>query len=249
MKFWFRKNREHMKAFPIYYGIELVRGCICDCIMCVAGEQDLRFASYHSVCNILDKIKPHVKRLTFAGTGEPLLHTHIGQIISRCIDIDMTVTLNTNGILMRKNLSRILMKLKELELKVSVDAATAQTYRKIRGIDAFDTVFENVRHFSALRNVSNRNNTLIFVYVVMRENIHEVFDFVDRIVPLSPDRVEFHPVRLMGNLRYKKRRDEEFVWDFEKQQCESFRETYNEKMIRVQDMCTSKGIACEITII
>ena len=83
----------------------------------------------------------------------------------------------------------------------------------------------------------------------MRENINEVLDFLNNISSLSPDRVEFHPVRMLGNLNYKKRKNEKFVWDFESQRCESFRDVYNKTILDVKRFSKKKGITCEVTVL
>jgi MoaA/NifB/PqqE/SkfB family radical SAM enzyme len=61
---------------------------------------------------------------------------------------------------------------------VSLDAATAATYAKIRGIDAFDTVIENVRLFARLVHDAQRPR-LSFWLTAMRENLDELPALVD----------------------------------------------------------------------
>ena len=60
----------------------------------------------------------------------------------------------------------------------SLDGATAETYRRIRGIDAYDRVVENLHAFAALAREAGRPR-LSFWLTAMRENLDELPALVD----------------------------------------------------------------------
>ena len=84
---------------------------------------------------------------------------------------------------------------------------------------------------------------VIPVYVVMRENLHEVLPFIEWARTLDPHRVEFHPVRHVADVaggernRMALRRPE--------QVCEAFPEEFNDVMAQAAARCEEVGIVHE----
>jgi hypothetical protein len=128
-------------------------------------------------------------------------------------------------------------------LKWSIDAATAATYRRIRGREHFERVTTRVRRFADLsRDMPNMH--LIPVYVVMRENLEEVVPFVDLVDPLAPYRIEYHPVRHVST--WVVENGTGWTFDGSGQVCEAFPDEFNDVMQAAADRCAEKRIECEI---
>src|SRR5262249_42078956 len=101
---------------------------------------------------------------------------------------------NTNGLLLT---TRIAEKLVELGLgwvNVSIDAATADTYRKIRRSD-FARLVANIRALIAARGSRPRPQVFINM-TLMRENIHEAPAFVRLGAELGVDQVIFQQMNV-----------------------------------------------------
>src|SRR5919108_620325 len=65
------------------------------------------------------------------------------------------------------------------EYRVSVDAATRQTYRRLRGVDQFDRVVANVRRLVELaRERSGSAPRVSLWFTAARVNLHELPAFV-----------------------------------------------------------------------
>jgi MoaA/NifB/PqqE/SkfB family radical SAM enzyme len=88
------------------------------------------------------------------------------------------VLFNSNAILLDEQRQRALIDAGLDEYRVSLDATTAETYARIRGINAFDTVVEHVRHF-ADRLRSYERPRLSLWMMAMRENLNELPALVD----------------------------------------------------------------------
>jgi len=68
------------------------------------------------------------------------------------------ISLSTNGVLLdNKDLSEKMISAGIDEIIFSLDAATADTYRKIKGYDNFDKVIKNIESFLKI----NANNTSV----------------------------------------------------------------------------------------
>jgi Fe-coproporphyrin III synthase len=75
--------------------------------------------------------------------GEPLLHPHWHDLVSIFRAYGQEIVMLTSGILLPKNLERVAAL--SAHTIVSLDAATAETYQKIRGIDGLALVERGVR--------------------------------------------------------------------------------------------------------
>ena len=76
--------------------------------------------------------------------GEPLLREDMEHLANYSIDKGLKVIFSTNGILIDKHIDW-LSKSRKLITTVSMDAMDRETYKRIRGVDAFDRVMENVK--------------------------------------------------------------------------------------------------------
>jgi sulfatase maturation enzyme AslB (radical SAM superfamily) len=192
-----------------------------------------------------ENIKPFAEHITLIG-GEPLLYPWIHEVIDLLGHHEIAVTINTNATMLDQHLIEKLLRLHELNLKCSIDAATPEMYFKIRGTDVFGRVKSNLARFSAASK-AKPSMKQILVYVVMRENLAEVLPFIDFAKPLRPYRIEFHPVRLVTNWRVSNKTG--WFFDGAEQSCEFFRDEYNTVMREAAQACVNEGISYETILL
>jgi len=123
---------------------------------------------------------PVLERVALHGIGEPLLVEALPAMI-RHVKVRhpaATVLFNTNAILLDDARQRELVRAGLDEARISLDAASAATYAAIRGVDAFERVVDNVRHFARLLGRTGRAR-LSFWFTTMRENLAELPALVD----------------------------------------------------------------------
>lgn len=110
-----------------------------------------------------------IKSVMFAGTGEPLLHKKINEIVLDAKGCGLDVAFTTNGVLLDK-----LETIQECTwVKVSLNAGTKQTYAAVhrtKGKD-WDTVWANIADASKRKG----NCTLGVQTVLLPENRLELF--------------------------------------------------------------------------
>jgi len=123
---------------------------------------------------------PALDRVALHGIGEPLLVSALPAMVRHLKDHhpSATVLLNTNAILLDEERGRALVAAGLDEARISLDAASAATYARIRGIDAYDRVVDNVRRY-AERLGDAGEPRLSFWFTTMRENLPELPDLVD----------------------------------------------------------------------
>ena len=91
---------------------------------------------------IVDQV-PNVKRVVLHGVGEPMLVKHLPDMIRYLKARNVHVLFNTNGTLLAPKKQREIIDTGLDELRVSLDAAEAAMFLKVRGKDMFDRIVRN----------------------------------------------------------------------------------------------------------
>lgn len=231
---------------PFYYHFHLNMPCDQKCIMCKPdGRHPKDAVPFAMFEKFVEKVRPYAEHITLIG-GETLLYPWISEVISLLAECGVDVTICTNATQLNEEIIREMMALRALNLRCSIDAATSETYLKIRGTNMFDRVTGNIRLFNAMTAEWPKLRQILN-YVVMRENLHEVLPFVDLAASLSPDELQFHPVRHVRN--WEVENGTGWVFRGEDQACESFRDGYNATMKRAAAECERRGIAYEVHLL
>jgi len=159
--------------------------------MCVQaiGEVD---RPKHLPIEAMDKLAEPLsmaRAVQLHGIGEPLVSPSFWRILEeKYLKAGTDVNINTNlTILDEKRIRRLTEFPGQLALNVSLDAATAQTYKRIRGFD-FDQTISNFRNLMSARG--DRKSPLLYMNMtLMHENIREAALFVELAHSLRADGV------------------------------------------------------------
>jgi molybdenum cofactor biosynthesis enzyme MoaA len=238
-----KERRLQVEGLPFYYALHPTLWCNQRCIMCTPDGKHLKDTLPFDQCSaLLQRIRPFAEHVTLTG-GEPLLYPWIRKVVELLAASEVSVSITTNATMLSEELATVLLGLRSLELKCSIDAATPATYFKIRGTNQFERVLTNLAGVAALAR-DKPSVRLILVYVVMRENLGEVLPFIDLAKPLAPYRIEFHPVRHVAGWVV----DNGTGWVFRdrEQCCEFFRDEYNALMDQAAAKCTKEGLRHEV---
>ena len=92
---------------------------------------------------------PNIARVVLHGVGEPMLVKDLPRMIRYLKDRGAYVLFNTNGTVLSARNGRKIADAGLDELRVSLDAADARTFKIIRGKDYFNRIVRNVRAFMA----------------------------------------------------------------------------------------------------
>ena len=195
-----RTERDYIEkpALPSILEIESTTVCNINppCVICY-GRILPSWKNYQNqhldqeVFNLLIPILPDFKTVSLSGIGEPLT----GDIffkIRNIIDMEKThVQFTTNGLLLDKNKIDQLIELKLGMIDFSLDAATEQTYRKIRRSD-FHQVISNIKHLTYKKKEYGVDYPRIMINMtIMKENVSEALSFIDLAKDLGADVVRF----------------------------------------------------------
>jgi len=181
--------------FPLYVIIETAYRCNFACVTCVHGarctdikaELDTRFTRdimpEEVFAAFLEQARTHrLPSVCFNWLGEPTLAKDIDQRIRRCAEAGiMDIIMSSNGTFMNEDLARRILGSGLTHMLFSLDAATEETYRKIRVNGNFRLVNENIARFVRLRNELNGGlyPMVRASLVPSRENEAEISRFVE----------------------------------------------------------------------
>jgi len=125
----------------------------------------------------------------FAGGGEPLLHPDAGLFMRKLKDIGINVGIVTNGVFIDKFIDDILYSCRWVG--ISVDAATINTYKELKGgsQNDFVRVINNIR-LIADRRKDNISPSVGFKFLIHSVNYMEILDAIRLARSIGAD--DFH---------------------------------------------------------
>ncbi len=127
---------------------------------------------------IVDQV-PDVARVVLHGVGEPMLVKHLPDMIRYLKARGTHVLFNTNGTLLAPRKHREIIDTGLDELRVSLDAAEAGTFLKVRGRDMFDRIVRNVSAFTNLQAATGAAKPLVSLWLTgLKETVDQLPEFV-----------------------------------------------------------------------
>lgn len=106
------------KRFTRIY-VEITNYCNLSCSFCSIDKRNKREMSVDEFRDIVLKIKDYIENIYLHVKGEPLLHSHLDEILSVCDENNLNVKITTNGTLLSKK-KDILLKHKIMQINVSL---------------------------------------------------------------------------------------------------------------------------------
>ena len=166
---------------PVCLYLETTNRCNLLCTTCPRTYEELEppaDMSWELFTSIVDQI-PRLQRAVLHGVGEPMLVKHLPRMVRYLKDRGSYVLFNTNGTVLNEKNGRALIAAGLDELRVSFDAANAESYRAIRGKNYFNRILKNVRAFRELQEREGHVKPRVSAWLTgLRETIEELPDFV-----------------------------------------------------------------------
>jgi MoaA/NifB/PqqE/SkfB family radical SAM enzyme len=197
-KWEFKTGVQVVTSVPYTFTLETTTFCNLQCVMCHHGNGAMPTRDHLDTAVIakLSNFLSHAKWIQVYGVGEPLLSPSFWKTLELLpAGQGIHIMINSNGTLLtEERMDRLLNSPLSL-ISFSLDAARAETYRKIRGAD-FHRVIGNIRELVRRRNLgASRRLTITVNMTLMRENIEELPAFVDLAADLGVDGIVFWQLR------------------------------------------------------
>jgi MoaA/NifB/PqqE/SkfB family radical SAM enzyme len=150
-------------------------------------ERTSEIMDYDMVCDVVALMKDwRVKAVCIGGGGESLLNENTYHMIDLLSEAGIKSAVITNGTRLWNEINT----LKKLSyLGISVDAATAETWNKIKGVEGnlFDKVIENIS------GIAGNGLEITYKYLLMPANHREIYAACKLAKSIGCDQFHFRP--------------------------------------------------------
>jgi MoaA/NifB/PqqE/SkfB family radical SAM enzyme len=166
---------------PVCAYLEVTNRCNLLCETCprtfeaLEPPADMSWALFTSIVDQL----PGLGRAVLHGVGEPMLVKNLPRMIRYLKERGVFVLFNTNGTLLAPRKRREIIETGLDELRVSLDAAEAESFLKVRGKNMFDRIVRNIGEFTALQREIGATTPRVSLWLTgLKETVDQLPDFV-----------------------------------------------------------------------
>lgn len=176
----FRLRRTHVRGRPYVLVVDPTNVCNLRCPLCPTGlMQHGRRAGmieWETFKRVVDEAAPWALKVNLFNWGEPLLHTHLFEMIryARSKNLGTSMSSNMSVPLSDDQIDELVASGLEY-LCLSIDGATQETYATYRRRGTLELVLSNVRRLVQRREArGSRTPVLEWQFIPMRHNEHEI---------------------------------------------------------------------------
>ncbi len=201
--------KNHERTAPVYVRIKPTNICNQKCYYCVYADDNVFYnrkvdrresIPWDKMQEIIRDITGMgVKAVTFSGGGEPLCYHSIIPALEMVKNSGMDYSMITNGQELYGEKSDLLTDAKWV--RISMDAAKAETYKKIRHVDTYGIVLDNIKEFARKKKDSC---TLGINFVVTQDNYMDIYAFCQKMKDAGVNNIKFSPLMVKDTLGYHK---------------------------------------------
>ncbi len=194
------EGKEVLESMPRCLGIDLHGVCNVKppCVYCewdLSKNYEGKNVNAPFTLETLDEYGPffeNCSELINCSIGEPFMMGQFDDLLDAFGNRSKMLEMSSNGqILTDKNIQRLLGR--NIHLYVSLDAATASTYARLRN-NTFDRILENLKRLISAKGGPGNLPFVYLVFMPMKANIHEVDLFVDLCAELNVDNMVLRPL-------------------------------------------------------
>src|ERR687898_90510 len=166
---------------PVCLYLEVTNRCNLLCTTCPRTYEELEppaDMSWELFVSIVDQV-PDLARAVLHGVGEPMLVKDLPRMVRHLKARGTYVLFNTNGTVLNERNGRALIAAGLDELRVSLDASNAESFREIRGKNYFNRILRNVRAFRDLQEREGHAKPRVSAWLTgLKETVRELPAFV-----------------------------------------------------------------------
>lgn len=195
----FERGEASLQSLPVEVHLQLAATCNLSCVMCsehIRPLEDRRavprtYLSPELFEKVAAEILPWSSQLMLGVGGEAMLSPHFLDFARRARELHQEVHLMTNGTRIASDETARAMVRDLAAIEVSVDAAQAGTYERIRRGSSFERLLGNLERLNRFRMAvpEGERPRLSLCMVLMRSNVRELPGFVELAGRLGAERV------------------------------------------------------------
>lgn len=234
-----------VNSTPTLLTLETSSRCNLRCVMCPQAINAVERPKHMDefLMKGLERFIRQSGSVQLHGIGEPLASPAFWDSL-QFIPQGCESSINTNFTVLDDRRLKSLMDAPLKFINVSLDAARAQTYQKIRGF-SFEEVIGNIRRFVELRRERGQDSPLLYLNMtLMRSNIEEVLEFINMAADLGADSIYFWHLNRWSDLEMQRYRVERDGWlfDYKGEGLWNFPELSNDYLQKAEALARVRGI-------
>lgn len=171
------KRAATLLGYPESLQIAVTTQCNLRCKMCSLTAEGKDYTGRHADLALFKRIEPilpFVSSIKLQGTGEPFLYPRMKEACELAMKHGVRLNTVTNATIIDDDMARAVVPAFS-EIFVSVDAASPDMYKHIRCGGKLDQVLRGIGFINKYRGPNLR---LGLAFTIMRDNVHELPDFV-----------------------------------------------------------------------
>lgn len=183
-------------GMPISLSIEPTTACNLGCPECPSGlkqfSRDTGNLKADNFNRWLDQLSPTLSYLNFYFQGEPFIHNDILQFISKASLSGIYTSTSTNAHFITEKKAQEIVLSGLDRILISIDGTTQEVYEQYRVNGTLQKVLDGTKHLvEARKNLKSRTPHIIFQFLVVRPNEHQIEDAKQLAIEYKVDEIRF----------------------------------------------------------
>jgi radical SAM protein with 4Fe4S-binding SPASM domain len=183
-------------AMPMSVSIEPTTACNLGCPECPSGLKmfsrktgNVRIGDFKQW---IDSMASHLIHLNLYFQGEPFIHPEFLQLVQHAHAKRIFTSTSTNGHFISERVASEIVTSGLDQLIISIDGTTQEVYEQYRVHGKLDKVLEGARHVIEQKRIHNSATPhIVFQFLVVAPNEHQIEDVVKLAADLKADEVRF----------------------------------------------------------
>ncbi len=184
----FHIDDNKIKFIEIYHWNQ----CNCACVYCSNRENTkLKITEGRNnkgVINVLNDLKKLQKQnklsqnveISLVG-GEPTILKEFPNLLKFFIKNKYTIDILSNGIFYEKYISKTIKSNPNSSICISLDCASKENFKKIKGVDKFDDVIKNIKRY--IKDTKNLSHKVMIKYIILK-GLNDTKEEIDNWIKL-----------------------------------------------------------------
>jgi radical SAM protein with 4Fe4S-binding SPASM domain len=203
IRFYFSRFFKAVKPWgmPISLSIEPTTACNLGCPECPSGLKqfsrdtgNLKAENFH---RWLDQLAPTLSYLNFYFQGEPFIHNDILSFISKASQKGIYTSTSTNAHFITEKKAEEIVRSGLDRILISIDGTTQEVYEQYRVHGNLQKVLDGTKNLvQARKNLKSRTPHIIFQFLVVRPNEHQIEEAQQLANEYKVDEIRFKTAQM-----------------------------------------------------
>lgn len=231
--------------------LQIARTNICNfkCVYCIehrAGNKIPQTKHTEDSWQKLLRLIPRCDMLAFHGISEFMIDPGFFDIVRRCAEAGASLSLNTNGsVCTQKHLDVLANYPGYLLINFSIDAATPETYLRIRGGD-FLRIIHNVKTYVDRFEARREKTTITLSFVISKSSVKDMVPFVFLAKALNVDSINYYRLNEYKELNWRVEAKAGGIFDYREECVPKFGVEYNRELERTRQAAEIFGVHIQL---